>query len=281
MAPVCLPAQTAAESASQAAGQTTAQEPAQSQAPAIALAQLKKKNKKNELVEMKPFSRVALSGGISLMGVNLQVATNVNRYINIRGVGNVFQYTDNNIDISDVKTNANLNFASAGVMVDYYPFPKHGFRLSPGFMFYNQNRFTATGTPSTDLSLNDVKYYSDPSYPNQPIRFDANVGLNQRQQAFVMTSGWGNIISRAGKHWSFPFEIGAVFTGSPTLNLNVSGMGCFEQGGYETCGVNMATNSDVQDNLKQENKKYQDDVNALTVYPVISFGVAYNFKIRK
>ena len=41
-----------------------------------------------------------------------------------------------------------------------------------------------------------------------------------------MTTGWGNLISRRGGHWSFPFEIGAVFTGSPTLALNPTGNGC-------------------------------------------------------
>jgi hypothetical protein len=40
-----------------------------------------------------PFSRIGLSVGISAMGVNLQAATNVNRYINVRGTGNYFSYT--------------------------------------------------------------------------------------------------------------------------------------------------------------------------------------------
>src|ERR1035438_1426324 len=35
-----------------------------------------------------PFSRLALGGGISPLGINLQAAVNVNRYINLRGVGN-------------------------------------------------------------------------------------------------------------------------------------------------------------------------------------------------
>ena len=41
-----------------------------------------------------------------------------------------------------------------------------------------------------------------------------------------MTTGWGNLISRRGGHFSVPFEIGAVFIGSPTLALNPNGIVC-------------------------------------------------------
>jgi hypothetical protein len=36
---------------------------------------------------MKPFSRFALGGGIGINGINLQAATNVNPYLNLRAVG--------------------------------------------------------------------------------------------------------------------------------------------------------------------------------------------------
>ena len=41
--------------------------------------------------DMGPFSHFALGGGISTMGINLQAAINVNRYINLRATGNYFQ----------------------------------------------------------------------------------------------------------------------------------------------------------------------------------------------
>jgi hypothetical protein len=247
----------------------------------------KKKAKKKE-IQMKPFSRLAVGGGASLMGVNLQAATNVNRYMNLRGSGNVFNYTVSNIKINDnngtngFNLDGKANMATAGVSLDVYPFPTHGLRISPGFMLYNQNNISATATPSagTSFTLNDVSYYSDAT---NPVTMTANLGLNARKQAFTLTTGWGNMIPRKGGHLSFPFEIGAVFTGVPTLDVSLTGNACTNnadavQNGF-SC-VDMATNATAQSNLNAQIAKYKKDLDPLQVYPIISFGVTYNFRIR-
>jgi hypothetical protein len=235
-----------------------------------------------------PFSRLALSGGIGANGINFQAAVNANRYLNIRGIGNYFSYTVSNVTINNsggsngINVSGNLNFATAGVAVDLYPFPNHGFRLSPGAILYNQNAATATGiaAPGTSFTFGSQKYYSDTV---NPLNITAKLGLNTRQRAFSMTTGWGNLISRKGGHWSFPFEIGAVFTGSPTIGLNPTGNACLTAADAATNGpscVNMATNSTAQSNVAAEIAKYQKDLNVLTVYPIFSFGIGYNFNIR-
>lgn len=218
----------------------------------------------------------------------MQAATNVNTYLNMRAVGNYFTYAVSNVKISGsggasgVNVNGNVNFASMGMALDYYPFPRHGWRLSPGVMFYNHNAISATGqsTSGTSVMLGSQTYYSDSA---TPFVLNASLGLNRRQQAFTMTTGWGNMISRRGGHWSFPFELGAVFTGTPVVNLNFTGYGCTNSLDASTNGptcVNMATNSIAQTNIASQIAKYQNDVNPLTVYPILSFGVSYNFRIR-
>lgn len=224
-----------------------------------------------------PFSRLAFSGGISPLGINMQVAVNANRYMNLRGIGNFFNYSVNNVSTNGMNLNGKLNFATAGAAVDFYPFPNHGFRLSPGALFYNQNNVTANLTVDggTSFSLNDYTYYASST---DPIRGNAGLGLNSRKQAFTMTTGWGNIIPRRGGHWSFPFEIGAAFVGAPTLKMNLtSGQACDAQG--QNC-VYVATDPDVQSNLQAQIVKYQKDINPFQYYPIINFGAAYSFKIR-
>jgi len=222
------------------------------------------------------------------MGINMQVAVEANRYLNVRGIGNYFSYTVNNIKVSGnngssgVNASGNLKFASAGIALDYFPRPNHGFRLSPGVMLYNQNGASASGvaTPGTSITLGSQKYYADSI---NPFQLNPKLGLNTRQQAFTMTTGWGNMISRSGGHWSFPFELGAVFTGVPTISLNVTGNGCANQADVATNGpscVNMATNSTAQAAINSQIAKYQSDLNPLKVYPILSFGVAYNFRIH-
>jgi len=222
------------------------------------------------------------------MGVNMQAAVNANRYLNLRGIGNYFSYTVSNVTInnsggsSGINVNGNLKFATGGVAMDYYPFPNHGFRLSPGAMLYNQNAASATGigAPGTSFTFGSQKYYSDTV---NPLNINAKLGLNTHQRAFTMTTGWGNMISRRGGHWAFPFELGAVFTGVPTIGLNPTGNACLTAADAATNGptcVNMATNATAQANVASQIAKYKNDLNPLQVYPILSFGVSYNFKIR-
>jgi hypothetical protein len=228
--------------------------------------------------QLKPFSRVAFGGGISLMGVNLQMAINANRYLNLRGAGNVFNYTVSNISTNGFNVGGKVNFATAGASLDYYPFPAHGFRLSPGVIFYNQNEITASGVVAggTKVTLNDQDYLSE---AGAPLSVNANLGLNARKQAFTATIGWGNMIPRKGGHWSFPFELGGAFTGVPTLNMSLSGFACPTSDGA-TCEapyVDMSTNTTAQANLSAQIAKYKNDLNPLQVYPIFSFGVSYAF----
>ncbi len=92
---------------------------------------------------MAPFSRIAVGGGISLNGINGQIATNLNRYTNLRLSGNAFSYTVSNISSNGFTADGSLNLAAMGVAADFFPFPRHGFRVSPGVLLYNQNGLTA------------------------------------------------------------------------------------------------------------------------------------------
>ena len=218
---------------------------------------------KSSSVTVKPLSRVALSGGVSLMGVNMQAATNLNRYLNVRGTGNFLNYTVNNISTNGFNVNAKLNFATAGASLDLYPFPNHGFRLSPGALFYNQNLVSANVSVAngTKLTLGNQTYYS---LPSNPITGTGSIALNTQNPAFTITTGWGNMIPRNGGHWSFPFEIGAAIVDTPTIKLSIIGTGCGDPTIPATC-VNMATNTTAQQNLAAQITKYQNDLEPLKV----------------
>jgi len=226
---------------------------------------------------LKPFSRLAVGVGISPLGVNIAATTNINQHLNLRGTGNVFKYSVNNIDTNGIQANANLNFSSAGVSVDYYPFPHHGLRLSPGLLFYNHNGLSGiiTEQGGGSFTLNHDTYFSSMS---NPVAGTANVGFNSRNPAFTITTGWGNVIPRRGGHLSFPFEIGIALVGAPTVNAAlVSGQVCNAGG---TGCTNAATDQALQTDLQAQVATWKKDLNVVQFYPIISVGVAYNFKIR-
>jgi len=235
-----------------------------------------------------PFSRLALQGGIGIGGINMQAAVEANPHLNVRAIGNYFTYSVNNIKVggsggsNGVNVSGKLNLASLGIALDYYPFPKHGFRLSPGVMLFNQNGASASGVTAAgaSITLDSQKYYSDTV---NPMSLNANLGLNAHPQTFTFTTGWGNMISRKGGHWSFPFEIGAIFTGVPTVGMTLAGNACLTSEDAADNGpscVDMATNATAQQNLSAQIAKYKSDLNPLQVYPILSFGVGYNFNIR-
>ncbi len=224
-----------------------------------------------------PFSRFSFGVGISPLGVNVQAATILNRYMNARVVGNILRLNVNDISTSGFNIDAKLDMASAGASLDVYPFPRHGLRISPGVLFYNTSSarglFTAQG--GTSFSLNGYDYYSSASDPVQGTGF---LGLHSQNPALTLTAGWGNTIPRNGKHFSFPVEVGVAFIGTPTVAVNLtSGQVCDANG--LNC-VEVATDPDVQSNLALQVAKYQNDVNPLKTYPIASFGVAYSFSTR-
>lgn len=245
-----------------------------------------KATKKAE-VRLEPFSELALGGGMSLMGINLQAATNVNRYLNLRGYGNVFNYSLNDISTNGFNLNGKVNMATAGAALDYYPFPKLGFRVSPGFLFLNQNGISATASPTlgSSITLNHQDFYSEAA---NPLTVNASLGLNTHKQAFTLTTGWGNVIPRKRQdllfsHLTFPFEFGAAFTGAPTLNMALSGFACTNKVDAATNGpscVNMATNAQAQSDLNAQLQTWKSDLDPLKVYPILSLGVSYAFRVR-
>lgn len=224
------------------------------------------------------FGQVAFGVGVSPMGVSMSATTNLNPYMNVRGTGSVMNYTINNFTTNGLQVNGKLNLASAGASLDFYPFPNHGFRLSPGVLFYNQNGASTTFTvvPGTSFTLNDYTFYASKT---NPIMGYGVLGLHKQNPAFTATTGWGNQIRRGNGHFSFPVEVGVAFIGQPDLNIALTqGQVCDANG--NNC-QNIATDATVQANLQAQVAKYRSDLEPLKTYPIVSFGVAYSFHTRQ
>lgn len=265
LAPFALSAQSSSSSAMLAA------------APAAGAAQAPYTAASSRTEFAAPFSRMALGAGVSPLGINLMAATNINRYMTLRATGSIFKYTINNISTNGFNVGANLNLASAGASLDFFPFPRHGLRFSPGVLFYNTNGASATFTAQggTSFTLNNITYYSSSS---NPVKGLGTFGLHSQNPAFTITGGWGNVIPHNGGHFSFPVEVGIALIGAPSLNIALtSGQVCDAQG--QNC-VNVATDATVQSDLQAQIAKYKHDMDPLKTYPIVSFGVAYAFRIR-
>ncbi len=233
-----------------------------------------------------PFSRIAIGASISPFGPGVQVTSYITNHVNMRASGNMFRYSTN-FTTNGFNANARLNLASAGLAADIYPFHT-GFRVSPGLLWYNQNRLTATSTVAggTSFTLNNDTFYSanaNSATGATPLNARAALGLNTTRPAFTITTGWGNTIPRNGGHWSFPFEAGVALTGDPSLNANLTGWACYDQAQTECTNVASTTDPialQIQGDLTAQIAKWKSNVQPLRTYPIVSAGAAYSFGVR-
>jgi hypothetical protein len=234
----------------------------------------------------RPFSRIALGADFSPLGPGAEAAVNLSRHFDARVTGNLFGYSTT-FTTNGFNVDANLHLASAGAAVDWYPFHT-GFRLSPGVLIYNQNHVNANApvTPGTSFTLNDQIFYA--ATPNPALGVTALSGtgtldLHSNRPAFTMTTGWGSLIPRSGRHWAIPFEIGAAFTGSPTVRMNLTGWACYDQAQTLCTNVDDPSNPiavQIQSDLQAQVTKWKNDLDPLKFYPIVSTGIVFNFNIR-
>ncbi|MGB6780811.1 MAG: hypothetical protein WBE36_02050 [Terracidiphilus sp.] len=230
-------------------------------------------------LDVPAFSRVSVGAELSPLGIGLQVSTDVNRHLNLRGIGNIFSYSAN-FTTSGIPITASLTLGSGGVMADYYP-SRFAFRVSGGVLFINENGASATASiPGGDnFKLDGQTYYSSNA---NPLTGTGNLALNSTKPGAVFTTGWGNHVGHKG-HFSIPFEIGAAFVGSPKVSMALSGTACTDQAQTMCTDIASSTNPiavQFQSNLNSQIAKWNSDLNVLEAYPIISVGIAYSWQTK-
>ena len=204
---------------------------------------------------------------LSTLGAGAEVGVSLTRSLNVRGGFNIFQYS-RGFNHDGIAYKGQLNLRSGEAHLDWYPFG-HGFHLSPGLLFYNSNGATATANVSggSTFTLGGQSYTSDPTNP-----ITGTGKLDFVKAAPTALFGFGNLVPRT-THFSFNFEMGAVFQGSARTKLNLTGNAC--PNGINC--VNAATDPTVQANILAEQNKINNKLSPFKYYPVISFGFGYRF----
>ena len=219
---------------------------------------------------IRPFSSVGIGAKFSLLGIGLEGATPLSSHTNLRAGINLFSY-GTTFSTDGINYDATLQLRSIDALLDWYPF-KGGFHVSPGAMLHNGNQLKAnTSVPAGDyFSLNDTSYISAVGNP-----VGGNASLKFSSAAPMLVIGWGNLVPRT-KHISVPVEVGTVFSGAPHTLLNLTGNVCDPDG---TNCRSISSDPTVQENITAQQVKFNKDVSAFRVYPVISLGFAYRFSI--
>lgn len=204
------------------------------------------------------------------LGFGADIAVPVGERVNVRAGFSVFSLS-HDFDNDGVTLAAQLKLRSVSAHLDWFPFGG-GFHLSPGVMLYNGSEVNASASvPGGDAF--DLGKESLTSNPSNPLAGTAAVAFD-RKVAPSMRLGWGNIVPRGNRRWSMPFEIGVVFSQAPTAAFNLTGSACESDG---TNCRNIATDPELQADVREEQDQVNDDLTLLKVLPVISFGFSVSF----
>jgi len=209
---------------------------------------------------------------IGTLGVGFQVGTALASRVNIRGGANFLSYNDSVTD-DGVTYNGALKLRSVEAKVDL--FVAGGFRVTPGFVLYNDNKVSATvSVPgSQSFTLGGTGYFSSAA---NPITGTAAVTLNRT--APTLGIGFGNLLPRSGRHFSVSTDIGVVFQGSPQFGLSLAGDYCLSgpgtRGGVVVGCFPIATQAT---SIQAEQRKISDDLKPFKYYPELSVTFGWSF----
>jgi hypothetical protein len=207
---------------------------------------------------------------LSTLGLGAEMAVSLSRRSNLRAGFSIlgFSHTFNK---DGIPYSGHLNFKTVSARYDF--FPRNGnFHITPGILIYIADPIKARALVAANqrFTVGGTAFYSDSARPTT-----ADGTITFHRVAPTVTVGWGNWISRReGSRFSFPFEIGLAFQGSPSTTLSFSGNVCLSPG--TNCSP-AATNPEVQRNVASEQKKISSNLSFLKVYPIISSGFAVRF----
>jgi len=216
-----------------------------------------------------PRSRAGVVLKVSTLGAGVDVAVPISGRVNLRGGFATFGL-GRTFDQDGLLLDARLQLRSVATHLDWFPFGG-GFHLSPGVMLYNGNGLSAKATVAggEDFSLGDEDLISNPA---NPVTGTASVLF--RKVAPSLLLGWGNIVPRGSRRWSIPVELGVIFSRAPIATLSLGGSACARNGG--NCR-NIASDSTLQAEMKQQVAQMNEDISVLKILPVLSFGFSVKF----
>lgn len=229
----------------------------------------KRAKKLKPISDLQIGSNVGLGFRISTLGLGAEVAVRVAKDANVRGGVNAFFY-HRGYDHNGIQYAGDLKWESAEAHFDIFP-GGHSFHISPGVILYNNNRVTATAKVpgGNTFRLNGTSYMSDPADP-----LSGNATLDFRKAAPTLMFGFGNLVPRNGRHFSFNIEAGVAYAGQPRVALNLQGSVC------DTGGLNcrsISSDPTVQSNVTGEQTRISHDLSPFKFYPLVSITFGYHF----
>lgn len=216
--------------------------------------------------------RLGVEVQAGLNGIGADIGLAVASHLNLRVGGQFFGYSSS-FQEEGANVNASLHLGGGKASLDWFPF-NNGFHVSPLVVFLNQTsvRATVIVPPGQTISLDSGNYRSSQA---DPLHGSASIGIWKTSPG--LSIGYGNIIPRSGRHFSFPVELGFYYVGQPTLKVAFSGSAC-DPSEPEPLGCQaVQEDAGFQRDLAAFIKRNNNNLSYASFFPIASFGVGYSF----
>jgi hypothetical protein len=205
-------------------------------------------------------ANVGLTLGTSGLGADLTVpvAERIQTRFHL-----AFLKVDREATASDVDYDVTFKNHQAGVLLDYHPFAG-GLRLSTGLMLSDFGLDLSADYADENVEIGDNTYEGELHLEGQTTfnRVTPYVGF-----------GWASTPTETGL--SFVADIGVIMIGEGNLDLEATGT--VSQVGTALQDIPVETFAEFQEDLEKERQKAEDDIQDLTLFPVINLGLSYAF----
>ncbi len=206
----------------------------------------------DEIEYVPPYLAAALKLGTLGAGAELTLGL-IPDALNIRLGGNYLPLKFSG-KIKDVDYSFDVTWASVPLALDWHPFGNN-FRIT-GAVLYNRNRARLDANLSENQKIGDHEY--------TPEEIGTLTGkVDFRNFAPYLGLGFGNAVGGPDTSWNFVFDVGVMFQGAPDVALSADGI--------------ISQDPTFRQDLAKEEKSVQDEADKFQFYPVISFGLSYQF----
>ncbi len=210
-----------------------------------------------------PNSGWAIVPEVSTLGLGGSVVRKIVPQLNARAGINAFGFGFD-LEDTDATYESDLNLFNVSTLVDYHPIKSSGLRVSGGLIF-GDNNVEGTATPNNLNGVETIDIGGETFSVDELTSVDADFDINSSVSPYLGL-GWGNPVS-GDKGLGFWANLGVVFGGSPevTITPNIAE------------GVSSEVQQEIDEAVAQETEDLEDELDFLSVYPVLSLGLSYQF----
>lgn len=197
-------------------------------------------------------AQIAVGGSIGSAGASAEAQLKVAPGVNIRGGYNFLQYGAGDT-YDGVAYDGDLDLTTLGAFVDVHPFGNSFFIT--GGAYFGEKTLDLLATPTQNVQIGSQTY--------TPAQVGTlGLAADLEDTAPFIGLGWDTTFENPGI--GFKFLAGAMFTGTPQVNLTAT-------------GGTLSNDTNFQTQLAQEEQNLQDEINDYEIYPVVQLGVTLGF----